>query len=70
MKRFLIIIEKAERSYSAYSPDLAGCIAVGRTKAQVQKNMRAAIKFHLEGLREDGIVIPAARVDAAWVAVE
>ncbi len=58
MKRFLVIIEKAAGNYSAYSPDLPGCIATGRTKDQAARNMHHAIELHLEGLREDGESIP------------
>lgn len=70
MKRFLIIIEKAEGNFSAYSPDLPGCIATGRTKAEVRKNMREAIEFHLEGMREDEQRIPAPTTTAEYIAVE
>ncbi len=69
MKRFLVIIEKAARNYSAYSPDLPGCIATGRTKDQAARNMHKAIEIHLEGLREDGIPIPRSHSSAEYVAV-
>lgn len=58
MKRFLVIIEKAEGNYSAYSPDLPGCVATGKTRDQAARNMHEAIKMHLDGLREDGLPIP------------
>ena len=56
--RYAIVIEKAENNYSAYVPDLPGCIAVGDTIAEVQQLIREAIEFHLEGMREDGVPIP------------
>jgi predicted RNase H-like HicB family nuclease len=69
MKRFLVIIEKAESNYSAYSPDLPGCVATGKTKDQAARNMHSAIEMHLEGLKEDGLPIPRARSSAEYVAV-
>lgn len=69
MKRFLVIIEKAEGNYSAYSPDLPGCVATGKTKDQAARNMHRAIKIHLEGLKEDGLPIPKSRSSAEYVAV-
>jgi len=58
MRRFLIVIEKANGNYSAYSPDLPGCIATGKTKDQAAKNMHEAIKLHIQGLKEDRLPIP------------
>jgi predicted RNase H-like HicB family nuclease len=58
--RYAIVIEKAEKNYSAYVPDLPGCIATGNTVAEVETEMREAIIFHLEGLREDGLPVPVA----------
>ena len=59
MYRFLVIIEKAEGNYSAYSPDLPGCVAVGDTLEEVQQNMQGAIRMHIEGMLEDNEPIPA-----------
>ena len=56
--RYAIVIEKAKRNYAAYVPDLPGCVATGRTRAEVQREIRQAIRFHIEGLREDGLPIP------------
>ena len=56
--RYAIVIEKAESNYSAYVPDLPGCIATGNSIAEVEAEIRDAIAFHIEGLREDGDVIP------------
>jgi predicted RNase H-like HicB family nuclease len=58
MYRFLIVIEKAKNNYSAYSPDLPGCIATGKTLDEVRQNMYEAIKMHLEGLRKENLPIP------------
>jgi len=63
--RYAIVIEKAGSNYSAYVPDLPGCIATGATADEVEREIREAIEFHLAGLREDGSPIPEAcsRVD-------
>ena len=58
MKKYLVIFEKAGENYSAYSPDIPGCIATGKTRDEVEKNIREAINFHLEGLAKDGMPIP------------
>jgi predicted RNase H-like HicB family nuclease len=56
--RYAVVIEKAPKNYSAYVPDLPGCVATGRTRAVVERRIRSAIRFHLDGLREDGIKPP------------
>ncbi len=56
--RYAIVIEKADANYSAYVPDLPGCIATGDTVAAVESEIREAIRFHIEGLQADGIVVP------------
>ena len=56
--RFAIVIENAGPNYSAYVPDLPGCIATGTTIEEVQRQMAEAIEFHIEGLKEDGLPIP------------
>ncbi|HEV2607264.1 MAG TPA: type II toxin-antitoxin system HicB family antitoxin [Xanthomonadaceae bacterium] len=56
--RYAIVIEKAEANYSAYAPDLPGCIATGATVEEAEEQMREAIAFHVEGLREDGLPVP------------
>lgn len=58
MRKYLVIFEKANHNYSAYSPDIPGCIATGATRHEVEKNIREAIRFHIEGLQEDGLSIP------------
>ena len=57
--RYAIVIEKAESNYSAYVPDLPGCVATGATVEETESQIREAIEFHLEGMREDGVSIPA-----------
>lgn len=56
--RYAIVIEAAGANFSAYVPDLPGCVATGTTPEAMEQAMREAIEFHLEGLREDGIAIP------------
>lgn len=56
--RYAVVIEKAAENYSAYVPDLPGCIATGSTVDEAEQEIRAAIRFHIEGLREDGMAIP------------
>jgi predicted RNase H-like HicB family nuclease len=56
--RYAVVIEKGERNYSAYVPDLPGCVSVGDTPDEVKAEIREAIEFHLEGMREDGLPIP------------
>lgn len=58
--RYAIIIERAENNFSAYVPDLPGCISMGDTLEEVERNIRDALAFHLDGLREDGLPIPVA----------
>lgn len=56
--RYAIVIEKGEGNYSAYVPDLPGCVAVGDTVEETEREIQEAIEFHLEGLRADGLPIP------------
>ena len=56
--RYLVVIEKGERSYGAYVPDLPGCIAAAETEAGVRELIKEAIEFHVEGLRENGEPVP------------
>jgi predicted RNase H-like HicB family nuclease len=58
--RYAIVIEKAEPNYSAYVPDLPGCVATGASLEEVEKEIREAIEFHLEGLRADNLPVPSA----------
>ena len=54
-----VVIEKAKRNYSAYVPDLPGCVATGRTVKDVSREIRKAIRFHIEGLRKEGLRVPS-----------
>jgi predicted RNase H-like HicB family nuclease len=65
--KYLVVVEKAAGNYSAYVPDLPGCIATGATAEDVQQNIREAIAMHMEGLREDGLPVPAPQTQAEFV---
>ena len=67
--RYAIVIEKAEGNYSAYVPDLPGCVATGATVDETEKSIREAITFHLDGMREDGTPIPPASNHVEYVEV-
>lgn len=67
--RYAIVIEKANSNFSAYVPDLPGCVATGHTKEEVEAQIREAIEFHVEGLREDGISVPPPASQAEYVEV-
>jgi len=69
MHRFLVVIEETDTGFSAYSPDLPGCIATGKTREEIEKNMHEAIQLHVEGLLEDQIAIPRSRSFAEYMAV-
>jgi len=67
MKKYLIVIEKTASGFSAYSPDLPGCISTVNSQGEVEENMREAIAFHLDGLREDGQPVPEPQSYSAYV---
>ena len=69
MQRYLIVIEPTPTGFSAYSPDLAGCVATGASRADVEGVMREAIEFHLAGLRTEGQPIPPGGTFATYVEV-
>jgi len=56
--RYAVVIEKAERNYAAYVPDLPGCVATGQTLKEIEAQIQEAIQLHLRGMREDGLPIP------------
>jgi len=58
MKKYLIVLEKTKTGFSAYSPDIPGCAATGRTKKEAEENIYNAIQFHLEGMKEEGLRLP------------
>ena len=70
MMRYAVVIEKADGNYSAYSPDLPGCIATGATREEAEKNMYQAIEMHINGLREDGLPVPESTSFAEYMAIQ
>jgi len=69
MKRYLIVIEETGAGYLPYSPDLDGCVSTGRTREEGERNMREAIEFHLDGLRQEGLEAPQPLTYSAYVEV-
>ncbi len=69
MYRFLIVIEKANGNYSAYSPDLPGCVATGKTYEEAEKNMYEAIELHVQGIAKDRLPIPKSHTTAEYVVI-
>lgn len=67
--RYAVVIEKAEGNFSAYVPDLPGCVATGATVEEVESEIRDAIVFHLEGMREDGLPVPPGDSTVEYVEV-
>ena len=66
--KYAVVIEKAEGNYSAYVPDLPGCVATGETAQEAEANIANAIRFHLDGLREEGIEAPSPTSIVEYVA--
>ena len=69
MMQYLIVIEKTKTGYSAYSPDLSGCVSTGATREEVEQNMHEAVEFHLDGLKLEGLEIPQPTTSSAYVEV-
>ena len=67
--QYAVVIESGPNNYSAYVPDLPGCVSTGKTIEETKRNIQEAIEFHLEGMREDGLEIPAATTSVAVVEV-
>ena len=65
--RYAVVIEKAKHNYSAYVPDLPGCVATGATVTEIEAEIRAAIRFHIDGLKADGAPVPAPSSIAEYV---
>jgi predicted RNase H-like HicB family nuclease len=65
--RYAIVIEKADHNYSAYVPDLPGCVATGDTVAEVETEIGEAIRLHVEGMQEDGLAIPVPSAIAEYI---
>jgi predicted RNase H-like HicB family nuclease len=69
MHRFLVVIERAGENFSAYSPDLPGCVATGATREEAESNMYEAIEMHITGLEEDHLPIPVSDSIAEYIVV-
>ena len=67
--RFLIVVEKAKKGYSAYSPDLPGCVATGPTRPRAVSRMQSAIRFHLEGMRAEGQRVPSPKAFSTYIEI-
>jgi predicted RNase H-like HicB family nuclease len=67
--KYLVVIESTETGYSAYSPDLPGCVSTGVTQSDVEQNMREAIAFHLEGLKLEGLAVPQPTTSSTYVEI-
>ena len=68
--KYAMIIEKGENNYSAYLPDLPGCITTGKTIAEIKQRMSEAIEMHIEGMIEDGLPIPVPNSEVDYIEVE
>ncbi len=69
MNRYLIVIEVTETGFSAYSPDLHGCVSTGATRQEVEANMKEAIEFHLDGMKQERYPIPEPTADSMFVEI-
>jgi len=69
MHRYLVIIEKADKNYAAYVPDLTGCVAAGKTVAETEKLIHKAVQLHIKGMKEDNLPIPEASALAEYIAI-
>jgi len=67
--KYAVIVEKAENNYSAYSPDVPGCGATGKTEEEALRMIKEAIEFHIEGLREDGLPVPQPNTICEYVEI-
>jgi predicted RNase H-like HicB family nuclease len=65
--KYLIVIEKTSSGFSAYSPDVAGCVATGETRGDAERQMKEAIAFHLEGLKQEGMAAPEPQASSSYV---
>ena len=70
MHRFLIVVEHANGNYSAYSPDLPGCVATGETQEEAEQNMYGAIKMHVQGLIEDNLPVPKSEAISEYIVLQ
>jgi len=67
MKKYLIVIERTDSGYSSYSPDLPGCVSTGKSREEAERNMREAIEFHVDGLRQEGFPVPEPQATSSYV---
>lgn len=67
--KYLVIIEKGPNNYSAYVPDLPGCVSTGKTMREIKKQIKEAIEFHIDGLKEDGLPVPEPSTVGEYVGV-
>ena len=67
--KYLVVIEPSETGFSAYSPDLPGCVATGATEAEVEREMHEAMEFHVEGLRLEGYPVPVQSTRSAYLEI-
>jgi predicted RNase H-like HicB family nuclease len=65
--RYMVVVERGEKSWGAHVPDLPGCVAAGETRDEVLQLIREAIDFHIDGLRQDGLPVPAPSSDSEFV---
>ena len=69
MSKYLIVLEPTGTGYSAYSPDLLGCVSTGSTVQETVENMQEAIEFHIEGMKLEGLLIPIPQTQSAYIEV-
>jgi predicted RNase H-like HicB family nuclease len=69
MSRYLVVVEKAKSNFAAYLPDVPGCVATGKTRAEVLDRMRKAFAMHVAGLKEDGLPVPASVSSADYLGI-
>ena len=69
VQKFLIVYEKTKSGYSAYSPDITGCVATGSTKKQTEKNIYSAIESHLKGMLDDGTPLPLQQSASEYIII-
>jgi predicted RNase H-like HicB family nuclease len=67
--KFLIVIEKTGTGYSAYSPDIPGCVATGTTRDEAEREMKSAVAFHIEGLKSERMALPTPHSSSSYIDV-
>ena len=70
LTRFMVVVERGETSWGAHVPDLPGCVAVGESREEVLRLIREAIEFHIDGLKQDGLPVPAPSSEGEFVEVD